>query len=251
METEATPPETAMPPAHRREPELAPEEILRLTTLREVFGAFCHELRQPLHVINMAAQVIQLKTDRLPLADEDKALISQRLNIILGQVKRAADLIQDARKLIHEAGDAESTEGSVTVRALIEHVRHMMEQQFRGRDIEVTWDTEEGGAFVCKDSRLAEAALVQALAFARDKLETCAGPQKNGDVSGFRKLSVKMMDQPDGALINILWPGATCNVEPNNVFETHPGLAHAAMLLAKGGGAIHPTPDGIVVLFRG
>ena len=47
--------------------------ILRLTTLREVFGAFCHELRQPLHVINMAAQVIQKRGTVYDLAKLEHA----------------------------------------------------------------------------------------------------------------------------------------------------------------------------------
>ncbi len=39
---------------------LAHEDILQLTSLREVFGGFAHEIAQPLNAIMIATQVFQL-----------------------------------------------------------------------------------------------------------------------------------------------------------------------------------------------
>ena len=69
--------------------DLQLDEILHLTSFKEIFGGFAHEIAQPLNALMIAAQVIQFKVEQSILLQDEKSYVLQRLDLMMKQVKRA------------------------------------------------------------------------------------------------------------------------------------------------------------------
>ena len=146
---------------------LSPEEILHLTSLREIFNGFTHEIAQPLHTIMIASQVLQLKISRTNFVETDKDFLTQRLDIVVNQIQRATQIIESMRRFAR----GEQHDGyPINARELLNRVQTLMGQQFAGRGIDLIVKSEEGLPSLAGNPAIVEDVLVHCLAFARDTI---------------------------------------------------------------------------------
>lgn len=226
---------------------LAHEDILQLTSLREVFGGFAHEIAQPLNAIMIATQVIQLKLDRSFLTEEEKGFLRQRLSIVTDQAQRATKIVETLR--VFSRGRA--CEPVLTgIRAAFQTVHGLMGQQFVGRGIELTWECGELPAAACENMHLIEGIIVQALAFARDSVAAIGSRYEKERLRYEKRVDVRIAPAESGTRMTITWDtGQLPPTDEMTDFAKHPGLFTASSIIAGLGGRLVPTASGLTVDF--
>lgn len=225
---------------------LPDKDILHLTSLKEVFSGFAHEIAQPLHTIMMASQVLQLKLARSALNEEEKEFISQRLNVVTSQVQRATQIVQNLRAF----GRGTLPEPcSTDMEGICRHIQGLMGQQFIGRGIELVWRTDEPLPSVKGEPALQEGILIQGLAYARDAAAALDAWHKAREKAYEKSVSVSITGEKS-LTAAISW---TAGEEPSDAVlpkaEARPGLVAAASILKSVGGSIHTGRSGIVIQF--
>jgi nitrogen fixation/metabolism regulation signal transduction histidine kinase len=225
-----------------------PEEILHLATLKEALAAFRHEVSQPLNAIIMAAQIVELRLEKSLLPDTEKAFLSQRLELISSQVRRANNILQEIRDY---ATKGALSAGATDLSRLLGQIRSMMAQQFMFRGIQVTAENESSTYIVKeKDVPLFEGALVQAFAFARDTVDAIESWHKDTSSSYNKNIRVSLSDSDDGSKVQLIWdpgemPKGTIVLDPDTV----PGICAAQFILQARGGVLSPQWDSMEIMF--
>lgn len=219
------------------------EELLHLSSVQEIFGGFVHEVAQPLNAIMIASQVLQLKVERSSLPQEEKSFVSQRLDIVAGQVQRATHILEGLRRFVaRQAGRG----GPVDIATVYEGIRSLMDQQFMGRGIELRLKTAAGLPPLKTDPHAAEAVLVHCLAFARDSLEAIARGHQ-GQSEPYGKTAVMNLGSDGGMSVVLMqWSTGTLpegerSVDP----EDRMGLVTARSVLRALGGDIRTSPSSL------
>jgi len=226
---------------------LSDEEVLQLTSLREIFGAFAHEIAQPLNAIMIAAQVIQLRVQRSSLPEEEKSFLAHRMGIVSSQVQRASGVVEGLRAFSRGlSGRGDQTD----VSSLFKEVYRLMGQQFMGRGIEVAWAPLDSLPLVALENSVAERILVQAMAFARDSMDALASWHEEGDIHFKKALDVKFLPESDGSAIIISWgSGELAGGESPLESGDYPGLVAAGNILAARGGKMEIFRNTVVLFF--
>jgi len=219
---------------------------LHLTSLREVFAGFAHEIAQPLNAIMIASQVVQLRVSRSNLSDEDKAFLVQRLGIVSSQIVRASHIVEELRGISkRDAGQV----AQMDVRGLFEKARALMGQQLVVRGIELAVEAPETLPLMTVDPRVAELALVQGLAFARDSVQA-AGDWHQGVSIPFKKtLKVRLSQVDKGSAVSISWNFGEIRDKPLVVDpHGHLGLTAAGAVLSALGGRLETTNSSVIIV---
>jgi nitrogen fixation/metabolism regulation signal transduction histidine kinase len=229
---------------------LTQEEILHLTSLRELFGAFAHEISQPLNAIMIAAQVLQLRIQRSSLTDEEKTFLVNRLGVVLSQVQRASGIVDDVRSLSRQTGP-ECAKPDISV--LVDKVHGLIGQQFMGRGIELTKGSAVMHATVAFDPRTVECTLVQCLAFARDSVEAIGEWHDREGIAFNRAVAVNCVAAPSASMIRVEWNiGQLGEDQVRSLTEPsrHAGLNAASSVMISLGGNLEWTPTSLLLTIR-
>ncbi len=223
---------------------LPDEDILHLTSLEEVFGGFAHEIAQPLHTIMIASQVLQLKLARTDLADAEKEFLTQRLNIVIGQVQRATEIIGGLRAFVKGAS---SQQDGTDIRLIFRHVQDLMGQQFLGRGIELVCHMDDSLAPTKEEPQLLEGIIIQGLAHARDTVTALDAWHKKNEISYKGSVAVSV-SRTSSLTIRMSWdPGQGVSVEGLPNACTRPGLIAATSILKSAGGGIEADDRHILI----
>lgn len=219
------------------------KEMLHLSSVREVFGGFAHEVSQPLNAIMIASQVIQLKIERSPLSQDEKSFLNQRLAIVATQVQRVTQIVDELRQFV--AGRT-NYGGPVDLARIYERIRGFMDQQFMGRGIELRVESAQGLPLLQTDPHLAETVLVYCLAFARDSLEAIGQSYESQGVPHQKLVSVSLLTDHGMSLLRVQW-GVGKNLERDfNIDpESRVGLVAARSVLRSEGGDLRTTPSSV------
>jgi len=226
---------------------LTQEEILHLTSLRELLGAFAHEISQPLNAIMIAAQVLQLRIQRSSLVEEEKTFLVNRLGIVLSQVQRASGIVEDVRTLNRQTAP-EAAKPDVS--GVVDKVHGLIGQQFIGRGIELIKDSSALQAKVAVDPRMVEWALVQCLAFARDSVEAIGAWHDRNETAFNRTVAVNCVAGPSASMIRVQWDiGQLAHEQVPGLIEPsrHPGLSAASSVMISLGGNLEWTPTSLLL----
>jgi C4-dicarboxylate-specific signal transduction histidine kinase len=227
---------------------LSLEDILRLISMKEVFGGFAHEVAQPLNAIMIASQVIQLKLDRSGLSEEEKVFLVQKLSLVSSQVNRAAQIVEGLRAFTR--GSKQELE-KTDMEEAFERVHSLMGQQFIGRGIELVWE-ETGGSLppIRGELNVVEGVLVQGLAFARDAVEALVRWHDENGIAYKGIVQVKLVDVDGNAALHASWsagelPAKTHPTDP----ASHVGLSTANSVLSVMGGSLQTSQKGLLIIF--
>lgn len=225
--------------------DLQLDEILHLTLVKEIFGGFAHEIAQPLNALMIAAQVIQFKVEQSILLQDDKSYVLQRLDLMMQQVKRASEIVDGLRSF--SRGTWSETCGNDLVR-ILGKVHDMMGQQFLGRGIELRRETPESILLRSGDPHVIGSAIIQALAYSRDHVETVAAWHERHKIP-YRKWVAVRCTAMDGAVrMEFSWDTGTMPMgETRADLPPRTGFLVADAILTGLGGRIH-TSDSLIVM---
>jgi nitrogen-specific signal transduction histidine kinase len=226
---------------------LAHEDILHLTSLREVFGGFAHEIAQPLNAIMIATQVIQLKLDRSLLTEEEKGFLKQRLSIVTGQAQRATQIVENLRVFSRGSPCGAAQKG---IRAAFQAIHGLMGQQFVGRGIQLTWECAELPPGTCENMHLIEGVIVQALAFARDSVSAISSWHEEKGMLYKKKVDVRIAPVDSRSRMAITWDlGELPPTYEMTGFANRAGLFTASSVIAGLGGRLEPSASELTIDF--
>ncbi len=226
---------------------LSQEEILQLISLSELFGGFAHEIAQPLNAIMIASQVIQLTVQRSHLSDEEKSFLVHRLGIVSSQVQRATQIVETLRGF-SQPKSAASVQGDL--KASFERVYGLMGQQFVGRGMKLTWESQDPLPQFTIDAHLTELILVQGLAFARSCVETIGEWHEDKGMSFDRRVQVELKPEKGYSAVRITWNEGELSDQINLLDPaTHVGLASAGSIIRSRGGELQILAKEISIIF--
>lgn len=225
---------------------LSPEEILHLTSLREIFNGFTHEIAQPLHTIMIASQVLQLKISRTNFVETDKDFLTQRLDIVVNQIQRATQIIESMRRFAR----GEQHDGyPINARELLNRVQTLMGQQFAGRGIDLIVKSEEGLPSLAGNPAIVEDVLVHCLAFARDTIAALELWYKQNAEPYTKSLQITI-GQLDATVMKIEWNGHNgTGIDTVPDPDDRIGLTAARSILDQIGGHLEIAPTRLVIRF--
>jgi len=225
---------------------LSPEELLRLTSLREVVGGFTHEMAQPLNAIMIAAQVLRLRTERSVLSEEDKSFLVRRLEMVSSQVLRATQILDELRSLSRGWSGEQST---TDVQGLFQRVHTLMGQQLVGRGIELNMVAPGDLPPIRGNRQVLELVLVQGLAFARDVVETVGNWHQQGGRPFKKAVEVRFVPADVSAAVVIGWSiGELTDPSVLADADRHVGLSAASLVLSAAGGELKRASDGLTII---
>ncbi|MDQ7783726.1 MAG: hypothetical protein RDU20_12655 [Desulfomonilaceae bacterium] len=226
---------------------LSQEEVLRLVTLREVFGGFAHEIAQPLNAIMIASQVVQLSVQRSLLADEEKSFLTDRLGIVSSQVQRATHIVETVRGFSQPKS---LVSGKRDLKTSFQSVYGLMGQQFVGHGVKLKWECQDPLPPLSMDPHLAELVLVQGLAFARSSVEAVGERHEEKGMSFDRQVEVRLWSEQGRSVASITWNAGEF---PNRIVlmdpSTHAGLLSAGAVLESVGGILETPARKVVMTF--
>jgi nitrogen fixation/metabolism regulation signal transduction histidine kinase len=230
--------------------DISHKELLHLISVKEIFGAFAHEIAQPLNAIIIAAQVIQLKLDRSNLPEDEKSFFYQRLAIVASQVRRATTIVEELRDF--SRGSVPWAERA-DVGGISETIRHLMSQQFTGRNIELVWELEESLHSVKMDPKVVECVIVQALAFARDVSENLAAQHEEKGMDYKKRVHFFAGSSCSDVQVIVKWdpPVLTDGFDAAFEADKHLGIAESRLVLASSDSAIELVDNSLVLRLVG
>jgi nitrogen-specific signal transduction histidine kinase len=227
--------------------DLAPAELLRLISLREIFGGFAHEIAQPFNAIMIASQVVRLKVERAQLPPEEEDFLCQRLDLISDQVRRATDIVDELRSFSREEG--QKTRGA-DLREVFEKVHGLMSQQFVSRGIDLTWEALGKLPATSIGFYTAEGIVVIAMAFARDTVQALGTGKQEHSASYRKAVDVKL--QTVGTRVQALFrwakagpPDGALTIDPQN----NAGIMIAGSILSACDGSLETADDSLTITF--
>jgi hypothetical protein len=227
---------------------LSDMDILRLSALKEVMGAFIHEMRQPLNAIMIASQVVQMRMERSNnLSDDEKGFVKHRLGLVTDQVHRLSDTLENVR--LFASGKAHKHSSSL--KDVFEKVLDLMGQQFVSRGITLTLDHIQESKFKIESEYWVEVILIQALAYARDSVGAIADRHEKKGIKYSRKLGLILTERNGSALFNAKWDIGEFPGRDELNFDRFPGLAGARSMLAESGGKLTFEEAGLTIRFPG
>lgn len=220
-------------------------EILHLTSLREVFGGFTHEIAQPLNALMLAAQVIQFKIEQSLLIADDKSYVLQRLNLMMAQVKRASEIVDSLRSF--SRGTWSQTCGRDLVKVLGK-VHDLMGQQLLGRGIEFRREAPESILLPSGDPEMIGGAIIQAFAYSRDRVEAFAAWHDDRKIPYKKWVAVMCAGKDGHARVEFSWACGSAPVdEVPAELSARKNLLLAETILAPAGGKMCASDSSIIM----
>ncbi len=228
-------------------PKLPATMLLRLTSLKELFGGFAHEIAQPLNAIIIAAQVIQLKLQQTSLPHEDMDFFMQRLDLVTSQVQRATEIVERLRRFNQ---DSPSPALRNDLPAVCERLFDLMRQQFVARGIDVIWKSEHPEPPSPVDPVLAEGVIVQALAFVRDTVQALGVWHDKSKIPFKKSVTATRKTLNGHPAIRLEWqrgeyPPREYPLDP----DLQPGLLVARSVVISTGGTVEVNVDSLTLTF--
>lgn len=227
--------------------ELPATVLLRLTSLRELFGGFAHEIAQPLNAIIIAAQVIQLKLQQSPLPQAEMEFFSQRLELVTSQVQRATEIVERLRRFNQ---DTPSQVVDKDLASMCDRLFDLMRQQFVARGIDVRWKSEQPVPPPPADPFVAEGAIVQTLAFARDTVQALGEWHEKRRLPFTKALTATRKTVKGKPAIRLEWQTGEYPPDEHPLdLGSQPGLAVARSVVDAFGGNVRITVKSVTVTF--
>ncbi len=222
-----------------------PEEILRLSSLREILGGFSHDMNQPLHASLMAAHILELKLDKLSILAEDRRFLAERVDIITNHIRKAANMVEGLRSFAK--GESPPTDRA-HLAALFARVYSLMARQFAARGITVKHRHIGSGSFTVDDPVFVETALTLSLAYSRDLLTKASKRLGENQPDDSNVLDVQTITENDRGVIELAWDIG--EHEPAYYLDPLANDLHRALqLLEQRGGSFSISADGLSVTF--
>jgi hypothetical protein len=223
-------------------------DVLRISALKEVMGAFIHEMRQPLNAIMIASQVVQMRMERSAnLSEDEKGFVKHRLGLVTDQVHRLSDTLENLR--LFASGKARKDVSSL--KKVFEKVLDLMGQQFVSRGITISLDHIQESEFRIASELWVEEILIQALAYARDSVGAIGDRHEKKGLEYSKKLDLILSEGAGSALFNASWNAGEFQDNYELNFEKFPGLASAGSLLTESGGKLTLEQAGLTIRFPG
>jgi C4-dicarboxylate-specific signal transduction histidine kinase len=162
-------------------------------------------------------------------------------------VGRAEELVAGLREFSREG---ETSEGRVDLAASFEKVHRLMRQQFVSRQIDLGWDGADNVPQIPQSRHLVERIIVQAMAYARDTLQSMQTWHEEKAAPYKKTLEINWANVEGHCVMQFLWDSG--NV-PAGAFLIDPmsrtGLMLAQTLLAAEGGALEITESSLKITF--
>ena len=168
----------------------------RLASLGEIAAGIAHEMKQPLNVISITADLIKLLQRNGTLTDE---LLQSHLDKIRATVERMANTINHLRGFTHIDSANFKT---VRVREAVDGALAIVGEQIRLDDIDVVVDIPDDMPPFLGELSQIEQVLVNLLQNARDAIEErLAAEEKAGNVVGHpRRVTIRGRNNTSGEL---------------------------------------------------
>ncbi len=176
----------------RHEVQQSLAQSAKLATLGELTTGIAHEITQPLNVMRMAAQNALMEVEAAEEAPEGasaeaqkdfRAFISGKLNRIVSQVDRAADIVSRMR-IFGRAPKGPPIE--FDVRDACRAALSMIEGRAKSADVTIVTELGEQPLNVRGHRNLIEMVMINLLLNARDALESSTKPRRTITVSATR-----------------------------------------------------------------
>ncbi len=214
--------------------QLDMEDLLVLTSLKEVFGGFAHEMAQPLNAIMIASQVMQLRAQRAELPPAELEFFLQRLELVSSQVARATEIL-DGLRSFGQKDRPSSTETNLC--EIFERVHGLMGQQFVSRGIDLDWEALNEPPSIRDDRHVVESLVAHALGVARDTVLETARRHEQESLPYDMKLSVRLFGKEGASVLEVTRPKGTLPSEESTAAALNNGgtLVAKAVLEARGG----------------
>lgn len=148
----------------RREAELAIYQSAKLVTLGEMATGIAHEINQPLATLAMAVDNLHVKVSE---GNTDQAMIIKNLELAMGQIERAANIVRHMRIYGHRSDGSLQSVDPVNA---IEGTLTIARVEIEGHGIEIRCDYTAGQFLVKADLLLIEQILLNFLLNARDAI---------------------------------------------------------------------------------
>lgn len=148
----------------RREAEARAVAASRLASLGEMAAGLAHEIKQPLQTITLAAEIAQIAAREGNAAD-----VNRRLERIIAQTHRTAEIIDRLRRFARGAEDESSLE-AVRLADVVEDCLELMRSALRDASITVEVTLGDPPPLVRGQALLLEQVLSNLLLNARDAL---------------------------------------------------------------------------------
>ncbi len=218
-------------------------DVLHIESLREIFGGFAHEIAQPLNVIMIAVQVIQLKLDRLELPEGEREYLWHRLKTVTAETEKAADMLNTLR---YFCKPTPSGQQDASFLPIFEKVYGIMSRQFLNREIQVSYSSDINFSFnSCVN--IIESVLIQGLAFARDSITTLSLWHQNQNIPFEKQLLVSFQQSVEGPSVIFNWSSGLS--EQGCDYRNHVGMCTAELVLGSMGGAVRKHSSGFSLVF--
>lgn len=137
----------------------------KMITMGEMASGVAHELNQPLHIIRMAAQLIE---DAVREGDSTPEFLLERTNRIIGQVDRASAVINNLRVFAHRTSDTRRT---FDLHEPLKEALSMLSRQLQSHEIYLELHLAENLPQVSGSQSGLEQVFINIILNARDALE--------------------------------------------------------------------------------
>lgn len=188
----------------RHAAQLAISQSAKMIMLGEMATGMAHELNQPINIIHMAAQnaLIEFEPAEPGAAPssspETLEFVTSRLETILSQTKRAAELISHMRIF---GRTPKEDAAPFDARQVCTGVLELIGQQIRLRGITIVTDIGERPALVLGHRTMLEQVLINLLINARDALGSIEAADKQATIycrAGDRTVVIEVSDNGPG-----------------------------------------------------
>jgi hypothetical protein len=238
-----------MPDNRGSSDRLLHEDLLHLTSIREIVPGFLHEISQPLNAISLAGQLLDLKLSQAAGADVDTTYLSEKLGVITEGVQRTSKIMEDLRSF-NDHGAVAPKESNL--REAFDKIFNLMTRQFINREVTVRVESEEHLPALETELRLAQCTIVQCLAFSRDCVLTLATWHADRSMPYDKTLNVELAHAEGSHIVTMAWHmGEFPPDEPPIPLETGSGLKAAELALEAKGSRLEVAPHRVQAILAG
>jgi nitrogen fixation/metabolism regulation signal transduction histidine kinase len=195
----------------------------------------------------IAAQVIQMRVQKMPLSNEEKSYIADRLNMITTQISRATNLVEDFRAFAHPLEvETEQTELNQSVN----RIQGLTSQQMMSRGIEFQVNSNASSMFTSMRPGEVHSILILCLAYARETVRLIADRLKKENLPFTKMIVIELNHKDSNCVAEISWERkpdpSICLPDDSKEWS---GFKLALEVLRGAGGDILKEDDSISIEF--